>query len=308
MDDESFISQSRIVERLPNLLRIYIGCACCLVSDVYSFDLVKIHLFTGKLTLMKFDDFYGKGLPRLLERIKINFHNQKIDVFDYSDPYIPPYLFIKSRFLNEEDDSFQEQIDFDESLKKLQLFDFTGYGPDTNYFNEKLDLLRLKVEGMQLVRSTHIPNIDQACGQNFIFRDFIQCGTTQKETGIPNIPKEADTYNALYDLAINLLDPIIDYYGDIILTYGFCSPQLSRKIKKRIAPKLDQHACHEKNRNGKYICERLGAAVDFIIEDENMREVVEWISHELNFDRLYFYGESQPIHISYSPRNEKKYI
>ena len=44
----------------------------------------------------------------------------------------------------------KNQIDFDESLKKLQLFDFTGYGPDTNYFNEKLDLLRLKVEGMQL--------------------------------------------------------------------------------------------------------------------------------------------------------------
>ena len=255
---------------------------------------------------MKFDDFYGKALPRMLERVKINFQNQQIDVFDYSEPYTPPYLYIKSRFMNEEDDHFQDQINFDEKLKNLKLFDFTGYGPDKNYFDEKLTSLRLKVEGTQLIRSTDIPDLDQACGQNFIFRDFIECGTTQKETGIPNVPKEADTYNAIHELAINLLDPIINYYGDIILTYGFCSSQLSRKIKKELHLKLDQHAGYEKNRNGKYICERLGAAVDFIIEHENMFEVAEWISSELVFDRLYIYGK--PIHISYGIEKENKYI
>ena len=48
-------------------------------------------------------DIGGKpALDRMLERIKINFHNQQIDVFDYSEPYTPPYLYIKSRFMNEE--------------------------------------------------------------------------------------------------------------------------------------------------------------------------------------------------------------
>ena len=84
------------------------------------------------------------------------------------------------------------------------------------------------------------------------------------------MPKEPDTYTALYELAINVLDPIIEYFGSIKLTYGFCSSELSRAILRGIAPNLDQHAAHEKNRKGGYVCERLGAAVDFIVEDENM--------------------------------------
>jgi hypothetical protein len=81
----------------------------------------------------------------------------------------------------------------------------------------------------------------------------------------------------LYELAINILDPIIDYFGMIQLTYGFCSHDLGKHIKKRVAPKLDQHAAHELNTKKNLICPRLGAAVDFIVEDENMREVADWV-------------------------------
>jgi hypothetical protein len=63
----------------------------------------------------------------------------------------------------------------------------------------------------------------------------------------------------------------------IELTYGFCSPELARRIPGRIAPALDQHAAHERNARGKAVCPRLGAAVDFIVTDENMREVADWM-------------------------------
>ena len=122
------------------------------------------------------------------------------------------------------------------------------------------------------------------------------------------MPKEPDTYTALYELAINVLDPVIEYFGSIKLTYGFCSPDLSRAISGGIAPNLDQHAAHEKNRKGSYVCERLGAAVDFIVEDENMREVVDWISQNVPFDRLYFYGPDRPIHISFSPNPQREVV
>ena len=54
----------------------------------------------------------------------------------------------------------------------------------------------------------------------------------------------------------------------------------------------------------------MGAAVDFIVEDENMLEVVEWIKDNLVFDRLYFYGVDRPIHIScnYLYENKKEII
>lgn len=120
------------------------------------------------------------------------------------------------------------------------------------------------------------------------------------------MPKETDTYTALYELATNILDPVIDYFGTIKLTYGFCSPELAKEIPGRIAPQLDQHASHEKKRNGKFICERLGAACDFIVEDEDMEEVAAWISENTNFDRIYFYDSGSPIHVSWSPESSRQ--
>lgn len=75
---------------------------------------------------------------------------------------------------------------------------------------------------------------------------------------------------------------------------------------------------HEKNRNGKYYCSRLGAAYDFrIVRVESGGDslcnstyhLVEWILEQgLPFDSLYYYGSDsrsetlreRPIHISYS--------
>ena len=307
LENDALQLHSDLAEHLPPLLRVYIGCATQLIGDVNSADLVKIHLLTGKLSLMKYDNFFGKALPRMTERLKLNFHRQTVDFFDYSDPYIPPYLFNKSRFMNEEMEGYAEQQKFEEDLEKLNLFDISGYGPSPEYFDEKLEEARWQVKGRELMRSTRIPNLDQACGENFCFRDFIVCGETQQKTGIVNLPKEADTYNALHDLATQLLDPIIDYYGEINLTYGFASAELARNISGRIAPKLDQHAAHEKNRNGNYICSRLGAAVDFIVEDENMFEVAKWIiAEQLEFDRMYLYGTERPIHLSFGPERKKQ--
>jgi len=90
------------------------------------------------------------------------------------------------------------------------------------------------------------------------------------------------------------------------LTYGFCSPELAKHINGRIAPKLDQHAAHERNRLGNPICERLGAAVDFLVEDEDMLEVAKWIGENIPFPRLYVYGPERPIHISYGPQRMRQ--
>ncbi|MGB9155291.1 MAG: hypothetical protein WCB20_02285, partial [Chthoniobacterales bacterium] len=53
---------------------------------------------------------------------------------------------------------------------------------------------------------------------------------------------------------------------------------------------------------GQFVCPRQGAAVDFVVEDEDMSEVVKWTSDTLNFDRIYYYGHARPIHVSFSER------
>jgi DNA phosphorothioation-associated putative methyltransferase len=53
---------SRLVEALPALLRVYVSAAAMLYGDIREADLVKIHIGSGKLSLMRYDDFNGLAL------------------------------------------------------------------------------------------------------------------------------------------------------------------------------------------------------------------------------------------------------
>ena len=304
----ALILHSSLVEQLPSILRIYIGCATVLYGDIEQSDLVKIHSQSGKLSLMRYDNFDHNPLPRLIERVKINLREQIFDLYQYGDEYEPTYLYLKSRYINEDHQKYAEQLNFDEKMSALNLFDFQHHGPKPQQFREILNMNRWEINGFNLIRSKIHPDIDSLCGKYISYRQLIECGETQSNMGLTNYPKQSDSYNALYDLVTNILDPVIEYFGMIKLTYGFCSHELGKHIKARVAPKLDQHAAHEVNSKNNFICPRLGAAVDFIIQDENMREVADWIAKNTPFDRLYFYGVDKPIHVSYGPEEKREYI
>lgn len=100
----------------------------------------------------------------------------------------------------------------------------------------------------------------------------------------------------------------MDYFGGIELTYGFCSRELAKHIPGRIDPSRDQHASHELNTRGNLICKRLGAACDFIVPDKSMLEVARWIVENTPFDRLYYYGDDKPLHVSYGPEHNQAIV
>lgn len=299
---------ARLVEQLPGLLRVYVGAASAAYGDYRNADLIKIHIGSGKLTLMRFDDFDDAPLPRMLERVKIKLREQDVEVYSYGEDYEPPHLYWKSRYINEEHPRYPEQLAFDEALDALGIFDLSGYGPSPEGFRETLTRHRWEIDDFALVRSTIIPDLDSPCGRYLTFRELIECGETQARTGLPNQPKRPESWNALHDLAVQVLDPVIDYFGMIRLDYGFCSPELAREIPGRIDPKRDQHAACDHNRHGKPVCERLGAAVDFIVDDESMLEVAQWIVANTPFDRLYFYGDHLPLHVSYGPEQSRQVV
>ena len=107
----------------------------------------------------------------------------------------------------------------------------------------------------------------ESCSHYFKYAHFINCGETQKSTKLENIPKDPRTIAAIRELATSILDPVVEQFGDIKLTYGFCSNELLQHIKKRsrpgIAPQLDQHAGYEVNSRNNPICKRPGFACDF---------------------------------------------
>src|SRR5262249_34579247 len=55
--DRALYLHTGLVERLPAVLRVYVGCASYLYGDVTSANLIKIHIDSAKITLMSFDDF-----------------------------------------------------------------------------------------------------------------------------------------------------------------------------------------------------------------------------------------------------------
>jgi DNA phosphorothioation-associated putative methyltransferase len=307
-EGESLQLHVSMVEQLPPLLRIYLGCAAVLYGDYRNADLVKVHIRSGKVSLMRYEEFEGKALPKMIERVKIKLRDQDVDFFAYGEEYQPPFLYRKSRFINEEFPNYPEQIAFEEALEGIGLFDFSGYGPKPSEFLETLAKNRWTADGFELTRATTIPDLDDPCGQYLTFRQLIECGETHAKTSLLNMPKQFESYNALHDLAVQVLDPVIDYFGMIQLTYGFCSRELAKEISGRIAPDRDQHAAHELNRRGKAICNRLGAAADFIVEDESMLEVAQWIVTNTPFDRLYFYGDNKPIHVTFGPNHDKQIV
>jgi DNA phosphorothioation-associated putative methyltransferase len=291
-----------LVERLPALLRAYVTCGLIIWDAISDVQLVKIHIASGKLTLMEFESFDEDPLPRLRRRIKVIVRKLDWEVFEYGSPNYPkPLLYRKCRYLHEDHPGYAEQLAFDEAIERSGVLGDAEYGPTAEALTQLFDAKRLAVEGMRLGQSTSIPDLDTCCGAYLTYRALIQCGETRQRLGIANLPLNPSTYNALHDLATHILDPVIDYFGAIRLTYGFSSSELIRNIKRGIAPKLDQHASCERGARGAFVCERGGAACDFIVEDEDMREVAEWIVANLPFDRLYFYGPDRPIHVSYAP-------
>ena len=87
-----------VLEKLPPELRIYVGCAVQYYGDIGEMDLVKIHFTSGKVTLLRYDD-WAKDKPVLVERIKIKLKNQDIDFFDYRSKFTPQPISNKEFFL-----------------------------------------------------------------------------------------------------------------------------------------------------------------------------------------------------------------
>ncbi len=74
---------------MPPLLRVYLGAACQLYGDLTDIDVIKLHIRSGKVSLMGYDDF-SKPIPYLVERVKIKMAEQEVDFFDYINAQTRP--------------------------------------------------------------------------------------------------------------------------------------------------------------------------------------------------------------------------
>ncbi|MBD2259597.1 hypothetical protein [Pseudanabaena sp. FACHB-2040] len=157
-------------------------------------------------------------------------------------------------------------------------------------------------------------------GRYLTLGEFCTCTQTYRRFAdvIDPWPRQDETLQALRDLNHYLLDPLIDAFGwdGFQLTYGFCSVDLKKFLAQRdpvtgkkygrVDPSRDQHMAHERNRNGRLYCSRLGAACDFWVAGVGSDRILDWLLNQaLPFDSIYYYGPDRPLHLSYGPEHKR---
>mgnify|MGYP006288144955 CR=1 FL=1 len=148
--EHSLTIHAELVDRLPPVLRVFAGCASQLIGDLSVADVIKFHIQSAKLTLLMVDDFFGKVIPELRSRIKVNLRTQDIDVFEYGPGTdYQSLMYIKSRFMAADQEGYEQQVAFDRWLMGLECFDFSGYGPSAEAFCAGLSEFGLSLEDVQ---------------------------------------------------------------------------------------------------------------------------------------------------------------
>jgi len=96
----SLTLHKKYIEDLPPLLRVYIGAALQLYGELNDIQLIKIHVTSGKVTLLGYENFDNDPTPKLKERVKIKMADQDVDFFDYTNPLSQSKLENKKDYFN----------------------------------------------------------------------------------------------------------------------------------------------------------------------------------------------------------------
>jgi DNA phosphorothioation-associated putative methyltransferase len=130
LSDENGVPHSltfhkKYLDLLSPLLRIYVSSALQLYGELDDIQLIKIHINSGKLTLLGYEGFDNSPLPQLKVRVKIKMANQDVDFFDYIKVNQRPVLLNKIEYIDEYFNDYKKQFSFSRSffaaLEQVQL-------------------------------------------------------------------------------------------------------------------------------------------------------------------------------------------
>jgi hypothetical protein len=88
-----------------------------LFGDVSQADVIKLHKASGNATFLVYDDFEGKPLPELRQRIKVNLRTRWVQVFDHSAER--QLLYFKERFVSANPPRRADMDAFSAKLRRL---------------------------------------------------------------------------------------------------------------------------------------------------------------------------------------------
>lgn len=112
----SLTLHKKFIDDLSPLLRVYVYSALQLYGELDDIQLVKIHITSGKVTLLGYEGFDDTPLPQLKERVKIKMAEQDVDFFDYVIEEKRPLLLNKADYIDDTFEDYKKQSKFTKKL------------------------------------------------------------------------------------------------------------------------------------------------------------------------------------------------
>lgn len=145
---------------------------------------------------------------------------------------------------------------------------------------------------------------DVRVGKYFVLSDFLysQDATIQ---GIPNCPfLESPEVEGMRGLCREILDPVVDQFGPVSITFGYASPQLWQKWHGQNTELYGLHLFRPPQGG-------IGGAADIVIHSHRRdpRPVLNWVRDNCVYDRLIIFPGSEILCLAWTevkPRYECK--
>ena len=126
--------------------------------------------------------------------------------------------------------------------------------------------------------------------ESFKLSEFLHSDIALKN-GISNIPN-SDHITNLYLLCRNILQPIRNVFGQVVITSGFRSLELNHRI-----PGAARHSKHMD-----------GVAADCTFPEANIMDVFNWCRTNINFSEIIDCSSKGYLHIGGYSHNQRKIL
>ena len=142
-------------------------------------------------------------------------------------------------------------------------------------------------------------NTEEPIGAHFLLKHLIWSNTAKNNSinnmpGIDGSPSQTEVIENLRLLMVNIIDPIVNIYPDLIINSGYRCVELNKRLG---GSNTSQHI--------------FGQAVDIKVPSLSSKDLYNYIYSNISgWDQLIWEyperGDNSWIHVSYGPQNRKK--
>jgi DNA phosphorothioation-associated putative methyltransferase len=136
--DGDYTFHASLLQQQPAALRILLGCAERIEPVPTGVDLLKVHGSEARVSYLRFDDFDGRPLPMLTQRLIVDLRRRRCDEVSIEAVTERRVLLGKARLMLPDALGRDRQERFDAALQRRGVFVQEGLGPNARVLAQRL--------------------------------------------------------------------------------------------------------------------------------------------------------------------------